>query len=562
MTIVEELQQNKNLNGVKLWEGMTAQCKETQERILFEIINLAKDTEFGKSHGFGDIKTVKDYQKAVPVTQWADIEALSERMMLGEEDILFPGRAAQFICTSGTTGKPKALPESKMSILAKNNVVIIRALYLLSVAAKNPRFAKWLQYKKIDPSKLDMKALIGNCCFYPIIGAPQSMKTPAGIDMVFASGSTLDNSGLSQAAAYPPQIVAFSNAESVNYLTMLFSIRRKDLLVVVGNNATSFKVRLDCAKENAQMLIDDMRKGTVSESVDLTPEERALVNSLLTPDPERADELQAILDSGAENFIPTNYWPYMLLCCFWLSGSVGMNIRELVPLINEDVVFMDGGYGASEAKINVPYLAGEKDGTLATFAAFFEFMDMETEKVFQAHELEVGKEYELLLTTFAGLYRYDIHDIVRVNGFHGNTPNIEFISKAGEILNVAQEKMPASIAVGSLKDFLKEKGVNLKHAQVYMNLEDKRYDVYFEVENDLKGGLDMLTEEFDKYLMTCFDMYDYVRRFNFMNQLALIEMKKGWQENLFQEKVASGANMSQIKLKLMIKERPDKEWIK
>ncbi len=46
-----------------------------------------------------------------------------------------------------------------------------------------------------------------------------------------------------------------------------------------------------------------------------------------------------------------------------------------------------------------------------------------------AHELKEGATYFILLTTAFGLYRYHIHDVVRVAGFHNGTPLIEFLSK-------------------------------------------------------------------------------------------------------------------------------------
>ena len=56
-------------------------------------------------------------------------------------------------------------------------------------------------------------------------------------------------------------------------------------------------------------------------------------------------------------------------------------------------------------------------------------------------EVEIGKYYELIVTTYSALYRYNIHDIVRVDGFTGDTANVEFVCRSSDILELCNQRL-------------------------------------------------------------------------------------------------------------------------
>ena len=55
-------------------------------------------------------------------------------------------------------------------------------------------------------------------------------------------------------------------------------------------------------------------------------------------------------------------------------------------------------------------------------------------------QLEVGKEYEIIITNLSGFYRYRIRDVIRVAGYHGRTPQITFSYRISQMVNLAAEK--------------------------------------------------------------------------------------------------------------------------
>lgn len=600
MEVFEEILKLNEKESLKSWLELCKNCGKTQEKVLKGIINKAQYTEFGKCYNFEDINSIEEFRENVPILEYDDISEYIERMADGEEDLLFPGRTSFFISTSGTTGNSKKIPENDLSLNAKSAVLKLRNAFLTKCVfekVKNSsKLIGLLKEKGVDLKAIDSKSLLDKFHFYSVTSSSPNNKTKGGIDIGFASGKTFDNSIFAKRLAYPKEIMGLANGESIMYLSMLFALRYDDIVIITANNAGRFYSRVKYAQEHAEEIISDLRNGTISNRIILSSEERKVLEKYIEPCPEQANFLEDLLKRGKEYFIPKYYWKYLISCRFWLSGSVGVNVDKLKEYLDEDVLYFDVGYGASEAKINIPFESNTGSGTLAISSVFYEFIPVansqsgdenvteneiengtkseiengnkkgnKNEKILTAAELKDGGEYEILLTNYAGLYRYPLHDIVRVNGFFGNTPNIEFISKSREILNIAQEKVPAPLVLDFLSEFIAENNGVLRQAQIYPNLADSNYDIFIELENtkkiELIDNFEELSLKFDNILRENFELYDRNRKFKSINQLNIYFMKMGWQDYLYDKREETGAPRSQIKLDSMIKELPSKDWI-
>jgi hypothetical protein len=89
---------------------------DLQQKTFSYLISNAKNTAFGKTHGFGQIKTYDDFKKNVPVYDYEDLRLYIERIIKGEADVLWPGKPAYLAKTSGTTSGIKYIPISKESM--------------------------------------------------------------------------------------------------------------------------------------------------------------------------------------------------------------------------------------------------------------------------------------------------------------------------------------------------------------------------------------------------------------------------------------------------------------
>ncbi len=89
---------------------------ETQQKVFKSLIENAQNTEFGKDHHFGQIKTFEDFQRLVPIRDYEDLKSYVEKVVKGESDILWKGKPLYFAKTSGTTSGAKFIPLTKESM--------------------------------------------------------------------------------------------------------------------------------------------------------------------------------------------------------------------------------------------------------------------------------------------------------------------------------------------------------------------------------------------------------------------------------------------------------------
>jgi phenylacetate-coenzyme A ligase PaaK-like adenylate-forming protein len=89
---------------------------ETQEKVLQNLIAVAKHTAFGKDHNFDTIKTYEDFKANVPVVDYEGLRSYVNRVVEGESDVLWKGKPLYFAKTSGTTSGAKYIPLTKESM--------------------------------------------------------------------------------------------------------------------------------------------------------------------------------------------------------------------------------------------------------------------------------------------------------------------------------------------------------------------------------------------------------------------------------------------------------------
>jgi GH3 auxin-responsive promoter len=89
---------------------------ETQQKVFRELLEKAKGTQFGKDHGFEGITTPAQFAAKVPVRDYEALRPYIDRVVKGEEDILWQGKPLYFAKTSGTTSGAKYIPLTKESM--------------------------------------------------------------------------------------------------------------------------------------------------------------------------------------------------------------------------------------------------------------------------------------------------------------------------------------------------------------------------------------------------------------------------------------------------------------
>ena len=104
---------------MRLWriENWSKHPEAVQRHVLQGLVSAAQYTEFGKKYGFNKLFTLKEFKRNVPIHEYNDIKPYIERMMQGEDNILWNTPIKWFAKSSGTTSdKSKFIPISEESL--------------------------------------------------------------------------------------------------------------------------------------------------------------------------------------------------------------------------------------------------------------------------------------------------------------------------------------------------------------------------------------------------------------------------------------------------------------
>ena len=115
---------------------------DDQQNIFKNLVKSAKDTEFGKDHGFETIQTHEDFKRQVPFGIMNNLKPYIEKIKQGKHNILWKGKPIYFAKTSGTTSGIKYIPITKDSI--PNHINSARnALLCYMAETGNTEICRW-----------------------------------------------------------------------------------------------------------------------------------------------------------------------------------------------------------------------------------------------------------------------------------------------------------------------------------------------------------------------------------------------------------------------------------
>jgi hypothetical protein len=100
-------------------------------------------------------------------------------------------------------------------------------------------------------------------------------------------------------------------------------------------------------------------------------------------------------------------------------------------------------FAASEGVVAIPLADDMAGGVPALASSFFEFrpLDAANDRTLLVDELDLGRRYELILTSPGGMYRYLIGDLVEVDGVYEKCPTIRFVARKGRTSSLTGEKL-------------------------------------------------------------------------------------------------------------------------
>jgi hypothetical protein len=349
---------------------------EVQEELLFNLLKQAENTFIGKEYEFSSIKNYKTFSERVPVSTYEELEPLIERTRKGEQNIFWNTPIKWFAKSSGTTNaKSKFIPVSPESL---ENCHYKASKDLLCLYLNNNEDSQLFVGKslRLGGSK---QLYEDNNTFFGDLSAILIDNMP-----IWAEFSSTPSSSISLMGDWESKMPAIIN-ETIN------------------ENVTSL------AGVPSWMMV--------------------LLNKTLE-------------QTGKQNML--DIWPNAEV---YFHGGVNFDpyreqYKKLFPKDNFQYYEI---YNASEGFFALQDLNNSNDLLLMLdYGIFYEFIPMDTfgqptQKVIRLSEVELNKNYAVIITTNSGLWRYSIGDTIRFTSL--NPYRIRVTGRTKHHLNVFGEEL-------------------------------------------------------------------------------------------------------------------------
>ena len=429
---------DKFLSG---WGGFVGICEhikifiyskranKMQETCVKRLMRKNKTTEYGKLHNFKDVKSIEDYQKIVPLSVYADYDDYVWRMADGEKGLITNMYVRRFTESSGSTGKQKLVPLSYWAEWV---------CQCFSFSAPVGCAVKWFAKQgKTLPAQKGLLTAETGC-----------RKVKGGTISCLSSIPLLNVKPIVSCFTTSPKEVLFPEPGvdmDMHYMKLRFSLPSKKVSYLGTIFITTLESMFFYMEENWEMLCDDIEKGIINDKVNVPDEIRQKYNKKLKPNPKRAEELRREFRKGFdESPIIPRIWPNVGWMYGMGTGSLSFYQKKLRRYLGEDIPMHYLGYTATEAFMAVPLEFNSYEYVILPQNGFYEFRPIDQEgydNLITIKDLEVGKEYEIILTNMSGFYRYRIEDVVKVTGYYNQSPKITFCYRLNQIANISGEKV-------------------------------------------------------------------------------------------------------------------------
>lgn len=469
------------------YERFISPCNigRVQGEYLKLLLKKNGNSVYGRKYGFEKIRCYKDFAKRVPLTKYEDYEPYIKAMANGAENVLTSERVLLFELTSGSSGGRKLIPYTPS--LKREFQRGIKP-WLCDIYTKLPEVRSGRSYWSITPV------------------TERKSRTKSGIPIGFEEDGEyfgfIEQGIMRHIFAVDGSVKFPENMERFYFETARQLLSCQSLTLISVWNPTFLTILCDHIRDNAEEL------------------------SKTLPISRRSGFLRAVSENRFERLFPR----LRIISC-WADGSAAdyiKGIRERFP----GVYIQPKGLLATECFVSFP-LVGEEGSRLSVYSHFFEFRRLSDGRIVTAKNLRCG-EYEVIVTTGGGFYRYCIGDIIEVlETYPDHPPRIRFLRRGGVSSDLFGEKLTEEFVRGTLKKL----GIN--ESFCLLAPYKKRYRLY-------TTAKDVTSEALDAALCEGFH-YDYCRRLGQLDCAEVVQITGDPDKNFIEKLTDDGMRIGDIK---------------
>ncbi|CAL4923272.1 unnamed protein product [Urochloa decumbens] len=430
----------KDAEKLRFIEEMTTNVDAVQEGVLAEILSRNAGTEYLARCGLAGATDRAAFRSRVPVVTYEDLQPDIQRIANGDRSpILSAHPISEFLTSSGTSaGERKLMPTIKEELdrrqLLYSLLMPVMNLYVPGLDKGKALYFLFVKSETTTPGGLTARPVLTS--YYK---SEHFKNRPYDPYHDYTS---------------PTAAILCADAFQSMYAQMVCGLcQRHDVLRVGAVFASGLLRAIRFLQLHWEQLADDIERGSLTSRV-TDPSVRDAVAGILRPDAELAAFLRAECSRGDWAGIVTKVWPNTKYLDVIVTGAM----QQYIPTLE----YYSGGlpmactmYASSECYfgLNLRPMChpSEVTYTIMPNMGYFEFLPVDeatgeaaargdAAQLVDLARVELGREYELVITTYAGLYRYRVGDILRVAGFHNAAPQFRFVRRKNVLLSIESDK--------------------------------------------------------------------------------------------------------------------------
>ena len=536
------------LSALRRMEQASLRASEVSHETLMRIIRQNEDTEYGQKYDFRNIHSYEEYTLKVPFSEYSDYEPYIERMvLLGAKKLITASDVQYFAHTSGSSGAPKMIPRTKEELDILYSDIFMRAFGLREWTMAGKQGLAEMGVSGMKDVSAGIKEYMPRCKGANFMET-QIGFTPSGIAHGAISETLNHPADTALCSVFPEELVYSAADYDRRHVKLLFALREKHLGYLMSTFSPMMYDMIVYLQKHWRELCEDLEAGEIRQEIAVDRRLRLTLNAMLQPDPKRADEIRSIMSEfGNGAFIPL-IWPDLSMVACVGTASFAPYMSKIRQHLGPDIAVDYLGYVTSESTVAAQINEGEEAYMLLPYSGFFEFIPVDEgatsevvcssagakESTSEVHcstsrvpcstgestsrvsrpllmeQLEVGREYELVVTNLSGFYRYRIGDVIRVVGFHNRCPMIVFSYRKNQLASMYGEKITESVMQNSITRLAEESGTLILEYSIYPHKDSDPGHYVVLLESDVEIGPDLwphYSEILDKILCEAHDSY-------------------------------------------------------
>lgn len=488
-----------------------------QQALFARLLRKQAGTTFFAEHGLSATSSIADFQRQVPVRDYAAFAPYVQRIADGEPNVLTASKVRMLERTSGSTSGDKLIPYTADLL---SEFAAATNPWILSIHRRHPSLLGSMSYWSVSPAARERELTAGGL--------------PIGFQDDTEYFGPVTRWALSRMLAVPGDVARMRDIEQWRRTTLLGLLRSRSLGLISVWNPSFLTLLMEALQRDLSDLLIELPSW-------------------------RANEIRRALDRHGK-LSGEIIWPNLRVISLWTDASAATFLPGLRAWF-ETVCFEPKGLLATEGVVSVPYSGGQAGSEIALLSHFLEFLpahDPEGPPKL-AHELEVGRSYSPLLTTGGGLYRYHLKDVVTVVGKTHATPRLRFEGKLDRSSDVCGEKLTEPQVARALRAAERELGLSLEFALLAPSLTPKpHYALFVEASLDVRA-LDALGDRVERALQDGHH-YRYCRDLGQLGPVRPVRVRDG--QRRFQTALSRGtARLGDIKPTRLDRRTEWEEWL-